>query len=136
MLVSAGVALGEDYADQLAFLSRVRIRDQARYRYVLPQMAARCSDLPNSERAADLVVRAHQLVEEAGVPEPIPPLVETLYLLTAEVAPAAKRAQVPLKCSDVAAFYVIARREGSTVADARTGVASLVVGLYAAAAGG
>ena len=129
MLVSAGVALGEDYADQLAFLSRVRIRDQA-------QTAKRCSDLPNAERAADLVVRAHQLVEEAGVPEPIPPLVETLYLLTAEVAPAAKRAQVPLKCSDVAAFYVIARREGSTVADARTGVASLVVGLYAAAAGG
>ena len=73
-------------------LPRVRIRDQAqttrRYRYVLPQMATRCSDLPNAKRAADR--------RRVSVPEPIPPLVETLHRLIAEVAPAAMRAQIGL----------------------------------------
>ena len=95
LLFSCGLAIAEglDYADKLAVLSDVRLRDQAqtakRYRYVLPRMAERCADLPNGERAADLMVKAHQLIDEAGVTEPIPRLVERLYLLFAEVAPAA-----------------------------------------------
>ena len=95
------------------------------------------SNLKVARRIAEfdrLQEKARQ-AEEAGVSEPIRPLVETLHLLVAEVSPAAKRAQVALKCNDVAAFYVIARREGSSVDEARTGVATLVVGLYAAAAG-
>ena len=139
LLFSCGLAIAEglDYADKLAVLSDVRLRDQAqtakRYRYVLPRMAERCADLPNGERAADLMVKAHQLIDEAGVTEPIPRLVERLYLLFAEVAPAAERAQIPLKCSEVAAFYVIARREGAQPDEALEGVAALVNGIYSVA---
>ena len=108
-------------------------RTERRYRFVLPRVADACADVARASDAADLVFVTHGLIDDAGLREPLPELVETLHLLVMEVAPTARRADLPVKCREVFTLYVSARFDGMRPAAAREGVAAVVKGIYKAA---
>ena len=124
----------QDYAEKLAALSGVRVREQARaaerYRFVLPRIADACADLARAGDAADLVFVTHGLIDDAGLLEPLPELADTLHSLVMEVAPSARRATLPVKCREVFTLYVSARFNGDRPGAARATVAGAVRGVY------
>ncbi len=128
----------QDYAEKLAAQSGVRARNQVqtakRYRYVLPRMADACADLSRASDAADLVFVTNGLIDDAGLHEPLPELVETLHRLVIEVAPVARGAALPVKCREVFTLYVSARFGGARPDTARERVGAAVGGVYKLAA--
>ena len=102
---------------------------EKRFAYLLPRFAEMCSDQSTQERSANMIVAAHKPLGDAGIPDTLLQLTETLYRTVSIIAPASKRAAVPLRCAEVFAFYVTARRDGMTADEARNGVTAMFAGL-------
>ena len=123
-----------DVAYKLTVISKVSSSEKAktekRYRYVLQHFMELCSDVPKAIRAADMLIVVHRHISKTGLEEQMPALVETLHSMTQDIAPHAKQAKVPLKCSDAWAMYAILRQKGKRPDEARQGVTAVSKGLY------
>ena len=123
-----------EVARKMTVISRVsyseKARTEKRYRYVLRQFIELCSDVPKAVKAADMLMVVRQHISKAGLHEPLPALVETLHLMTQDIAPHARQANFPLKCSEVWAMYTVLRLKGKEPQDARHGVTAVSKGLY------
>ena len=131
-------ALGQDDVGEAArvmtVISKVsyseRSRTTTRYCYLLQQFMALCSDVHKAMKAADMLVVVHQEISETGLEERLPALTETLHSMTQDIAPHARVAKSPLKCSEVWAMYTILRLKGKGTEGARRGVTEVANGLY------
>ena len=105
-----------EVARKMTVISRVsyseKARTEKRYRYVLRQFIELCSDVPKAVKAADMLMVVRQHISKAGLHEPLPALVETLHLMTQDIAPHARQANFPLKCSEVWANVYRAQTQG------------------------
>ena len=105
---------------------------EKRYRFLLPKFVQRCSDIPNDDMAADMLVTSHSVIKEAGLEneEGLLDFTNNLFSMTSQIYFHAQAAGVPVRCSRIWAMYVLVREEGLSQSDAMSQLPELVRSLY------
>ena len=99
-----------------------------RFRYVLPMLVERCSDIEQSIRAGDIIASLYLSLDDAGLgsEEGFLALTNNLHRMTMATS---RRVQSPIKCVDAWAAYVTLRLEGMGPEESRKGVEQILVTL-------
>ena len=109
---------------------RERKTTEKRFRFLLSNFPDRCDDVSAPLKAADMIVKVHQILDETGLDEGLLALTNTLYRMTTEISNAAAGMEIPLRCGEIWGMYASVRREGMGPEEARKGVVSVATSLY------
>ncbi len=129
----------DDRSDEIPLEKKIAIiagdySDDAekRLRFTLPRLVRACSDVPNKEAAGDMLYVAHTKLGEAGLSreENLLEMIDNAYSFTMKISAQAEKRDIPLKCAEIWSMYVILRREGHSIDEAKQGLVELTTTLY------
>ena len=136
-MVAFATAEGDyDYAHNLMVLTNPSIdyREsvEKRYRFIMPKIAERCTDIESAEVAADMVFYVHTRLDEAGLGkrENLLALTETLYRTTVEAAQWAEFYAESINCDGIFGTYLHERENGKSPVEASQLVTNLATLKY------
>ena len=116
-----------DVFEKLTFLSNPAWGDHdrmlARYRYVLPRIVERCSDVPSAERTADMVVAIRNKLHEAGLSDGYPELADIFHRMVVQLAIGASDSD--FACVETFAVYGASRLQGMGPSEAEAGILAI-----------
>ena len=97
-----------------------------RFRYVLPMLVERCSDIEQAIRAADIIASLYQELDDAGLgsEEGFLALTNNLHRMTMAIS---RRVRSPINCVDAWVAYATVRLEGMGPEESREGVEQFLV---------
>ena len=93
----------------------------ARYRYVLPRIAENCVDVPNAERAGDMIVVVGNNLHEAGLSDGYPEIADIFHRMTVELA----IGRPDFACAETFGSYGAARLQGMEPSEAEKGILAI-----------
>ena len=75
---------------------------------------------------------AHTKLDEAGLSreEDLLEMIDNAYSFTMKVSAQANVRDIPLRCSEIWSMYVILRREGQSIDEAKEGIVALTTAIY------
>ena len=105
---------------------------ERRFRFILTSFVQRCADVETAVQAADRLAFVYGKIDEAGLSgqEGLLAMSNTVHYMTSEISNAASRANLPLKCSEIWAMYIVVRQQGMSPEEARRGVSGVARTLY------
>ena len=74
---------------------RERKTTEKRFRFLLSNFPDRCDDVSAPLKAADMIVKVHQMLDETGLDEGLLALTNTLHRMTTEISNAAAGTEIP-----------------------------------------
>ena len=87
---------------------------------------------PTRKPAGDMLYVAHTKLGEAGLSreENLLEMIDNAYSFTMKISAQAEKRDIPLKCAEIWSMYVILRREGHSIDEAKQGLVELTTTLY------
>ncbi|MCY4287119.1 MAG: hypothetical protein OXC63_00805 [Aestuariivita sp.] len=105
---------------------------EKRFSFIIPALVERGSDIDKPMQVADMPVTTSKFLDDRGFgdEESLFQTSVNMHRLTAEVAPYAVNDGASLKCTEIWAMYIQSRENGTTSAEAMSGVAAVAKALY------
>ena len=122
-----------DTAVILAYTSGAdRKQIRSRYKFILPRMVKRCTDIGGPMKVIDMLAMSHKMLSDAGLgsDEKFLNLSNALHSMVSEVYD--RTGSRALKCSAQFAMYVMLRQNGKSQEEARKAVEEISVAILRA----